>query len=104
MKLGFSKPWPEAMTMITDQPNMSAQPLMEYFAPLITWLEEENKKNDEILGWPEYDWKPYSNGMSTTHPSRTGKYINKSMCITRDCNVFGFLCQVTFSKLTAKDF
>lgn len=90
--------------MITGQPHMSAEPLMEYFEPLITWLKEENKKNDETIGWPEYDWKPYSNGMSTTHPSRTGRYINQSICITRDCCVFGFLCQVTFSKLTAKDF
>ncbi|KAK2820760.1 hypothetical protein Q5P01_023719 [Channa striata] len=58
MKLGFSKPWPEAMTMITGQPKMSAQPLMEYFKPLIEWLEAENKKNKDIRGWPEYDWKP----------------------------------------------
>uniref|UniRef100_A0AAQ5YV41 Angiotensin-converting enzyme n=1 Tax=Amphiprion ocellaris TaxID=80972 RepID=A0AAQ5YV41_AMPOC len=60
MKLGFSKPWPEAMTMITGQPRMSAQPLMEYFKPLIQWLETENNKNNEVRGWPEYDWKPSS--------------------------------------------
>ncbi|XP_026206934.1 angiotensin-converting enzyme [Anabas testudineus] len=60
MKLGFSKPWPEAMTMITGQPKMSAQPLMEYFKPLIDWLEAENNKNNDIRGWPEYDWKPSS--------------------------------------------
>ncbi|XP_054454528.1 angiotensin-converting enzyme [Anoplopoma fimbria] len=60
MKLGFSKPWPEAMTMITGQPKMSVQPLMEYFKPLIQWLEEENNKNNDVRGWPEYDWKPSS--------------------------------------------
>lgn len=58
MKLGFSKPWPEALTMITGQPKMSAQPLMEYFQPLIEWLEKENNKNQEVRGWPDYDWKP----------------------------------------------
>uniref|UniRef100_A0A8B9L0A7 Angiotensin-converting enzyme n=1 Tax=Astyanax mexicanus TaxID=7994 RepID=A0A8B9L0A7_ASTMX len=58
MKLGFSKPWPEAMTMITGQPQMSVQPLMEYFQPLITWLEQENAKNGDVLGWPEYSWMP----------------------------------------------
>uniref|UniRef100_A0A3Q3INI6 Angiotensin-converting enzyme n=1 Tax=Monopterus albus TaxID=43700 RepID=A0A3Q3INI6_MONAL len=58
MKLGFSKPWPEAMTMITGQPKMSAQPLIQYFKPLIEWLEKENNKNKEIRGWPAYDWKP----------------------------------------------
>lgn len=64
MKLGASKPWPEAMTMITGQPKMSAEPLMEYFQPLIDWLETENKKNNDILGWPEYDWKPSIDGES----------------------------------------
>ncbi|XP_051925575.1 angiotensin-converting enzyme [Hippocampus zosterae] len=58
MKLGFSKPWPEAMTMITGGPKMSAKPLMEYFEPLIKWLERENDKNGDIRGWPDYDWKP----------------------------------------------
>lgn len=58
MKLGFSKPWPEAMAMITGQPQMSVQPLMEYFQPLITWLEQENAKNGDVLGWPEYSWMP----------------------------------------------
>ena len=62
MKLGFSKPWPEAMTMITGEPKMSAQPLMQYFKPLIDWLEEENNKNNDIRGWPEYAWKPSSTG------------------------------------------
>ncbi|CAL1599147.1 unnamed protein product [Knipowitschia caucasica] len=58
MKLGFSKPWPEAMAMVTGQPKMSALPLMQYFQPLITWLEAENAKNGEVLGWPDYDWRP----------------------------------------------
>lgn len=66
MKLGASKPWPEAMAMITGQPKMTAEPLMEYFKPLIDWLVEENKKNNDILGWPEYDWRPWSSGESRT--------------------------------------
>ena len=44
--------------MITGNRSMTAQPLMEYFKPLIEWLEAENKKNNDVLGWPEYDWKP----------------------------------------------
>lgn len=60
MKLGFSKPWPEAMQLITGQPNMSAEALMSYFQPLMTWLMKENEKNGEVLGWPEYDWTPYT--------------------------------------------
>ncbi|XP_056432698.1 angiotensin-converting enzyme [Gadus chalcogrammus] len=60
MKLGFSKPWPEAMAMITGQPRMTAGPLVEYFKPLRKWLEDENAKNKEVLGWPEYAWIPPS--------------------------------------------
>ncbi|NXD26865.1 ACE enzyme, partial [Spelaeornis formosus] len=67
LKLGFSKPWPEAMQLITGQPNMSAEALMRYFEPLMTWLEEENKKNKEVLGWPEYSWTPYT-GMQGKQP------------------------------------
>lgn len=58
MKLGYSKPWPEAMAMITGQSKMTAQPLMQYFEPLIKWLEEENNKNNEVSGWPDYNWRP----------------------------------------------
>ena len=60
MKLGFSKPWPEAMAMITGQPKMTAEPLVKYFEPLIDWLKKENSKNKEVLGWPEYAWMPSS--------------------------------------------
>ncbi|XP_075701161.1 angiotensin-converting enzyme isoform X2 [Rhinoderma darwinii] len=58
MKLGNSKAWPEVMKAITGNTSMSAQPLVEYFTPLIKWLDEQNLKNNEILGWPEYNWSP----------------------------------------------
>ncbi|XP_053870375.1 angiotensin-converting enzyme isoform X2 [Malaclemys terrapin pileata] len=60
MKLGFSKPWPEAMQLITGQPNMSADALMTYFKPLTDWLIQENTRTRETLGWPEYNWTPYA--------------------------------------------
>ncbi|KAM6175753.1 angiotensin-converting enzyme [Erethizon dorsatum] len=60
MKLGFSKPWPEAMKMITGQPNMSALAMMNYFKPLMDWLITENGRHGEKLGWPQYNWTPNS--------------------------------------------
>ncbi|XP_056404141.1 angiotensin-converting enzyme isoform X2 [Hyla sarda] len=60
MKLGNSKPWPEVMQAITGNTTMSAEPLLEYFKPLIDWLDQENGKNGETLGWPEYNWSPYT--------------------------------------------
>uniref|UniRef100_A0A3P9IDC3 Angiotensin-converting enzyme n=1 Tax=Oryzias latipes TaxID=8090 RepID=A0A3P9IDC3_ORYLA len=73
MKLGFSKPWPEAMAMITGQSKMSAQPLMQYFEPLIQWLQRENQMNGDVIGWPEYDWKPQGKTNKRRHlPHRFG--------------------------------
>ncbi|XP_046530239.1 angiotensin-converting enzyme isoform X2 [Equus quagga] len=60
MKLGFSKPWPEAMKLITGQPNMSASAMMNYFKPLLDWLLTENGRHGEKLGWPQYNWTPNS--------------------------------------------
>ncbi|XP_053121534.1 angiotensin-converting enzyme isoform X2 [Hemicordylus capensis] len=58
LKLGYSKPWPEAMQLVTGQPNMSAEAVLTYFQPLTTWLINENLRNGETLGWPEYTWMP----------------------------------------------
>uniref|UniRef100_A0A8C3WS33 Angiotensin-converting enzyme n=1 Tax=Catagonus wagneri TaxID=51154 RepID=A0A8C3WS33_9CETA len=60
MKLGLSKPWPEAMRLITGQPNMSASAMMTYFKPLLDWLVTENGRHGEKLGWPQYNWTPDS--------------------------------------------
>ncbi|XP_038048596.1 angiotensin-converting enzyme-like [Patiria miniata] len=51
LKLGSSKPWPDAMEAITGQRSMSADAINDYFAPLMTWLEETNRKNGETIGW-----------------------------------------------------
>ncbi|XP_062988088.1 angiotensin-converting enzyme [Elgaria multicarinata webbii] len=58
LKLGFSKPWPEVMQLITMQPNMSAAALLTYFQPLTDWLVNKNIQNKETLGWPDYTWMP----------------------------------------------
>ncbi|XP_011803322.1 PREDICTED: angiotensin-converting enzyme isoform X2 [Colobus angolensis palliatus] len=60
MKLGFSRPWPEAMQLITGQPNMSASAILSYFKPLLDWLRTENELHGEKLGWPQYNWTPNS--------------------------------------------
>eukprot|EP00058_Branchiostoma_floridae_P009194 XP_002594682.1 hypothetical protein BRAFLDRAFT_104841 [Branchiostoma floridae] len=56
LQMGSSQEWPEAMEVITGgQRVMSAQPLVDYFQPLITWLEQQNQ--GEIPGWDE-SWTP----------------------------------------------
>lgn len=42
MKMGASKPWPDALEAFTGSREMSGKALMEYFAPLKKWLDEQN--------------------------------------------------------------
>jgi peptidyl-dipeptidase A len=51
LNLGASKPWPEALETVTGQKEMDASALADYFAPLKTWLDEQNKKNNYPVGW-----------------------------------------------------
>ncbi len=49
LELGASKPWPDALEAFTGTREMSAKPMLEYFAPLKKWLDEQNK--GEKAGW-----------------------------------------------------
>jgi len=42
LELGSSKPWPDAMEVITGQREMDAGALLEYFQPLHDWLRQQN--------------------------------------------------------------
>jgi len=44
MKLGLSKPWPEALKVLTGEDKMDATAIIDYFAPLKTWLDEQNRQ------------------------------------------------------------
>ncbi len=49
LKMGISKPWPEAMAAVTGETAGDASALLEYFAPLQKWLEEQNQGKQ--CGW-----------------------------------------------------
>lgn len=53
MKMGASRPWPEAMKTITGISRMDAGPFLRYFEPLYQWLKETNK--NETIGWRSGD-------------------------------------------------
>jgi peptidyl-dipeptidase A len=44
LAMGTSKPWPEALKAVTGSDKMDATAMLEYFAPLKTWLDEQNKQ------------------------------------------------------------
>jgi len=49
MEMGASKPWPDALEAFTGTRDMDGSAILEYFAPLMTYLEEQNK--DRSCGW-----------------------------------------------------
>jgi len=42
LTMGLSKPWPEALAAVTGQKQMDATAILDYFAPLTKWLDEQN--------------------------------------------------------------
>ena len=49
LEMGASKPWPDALEAFTGSREMSGEAMIEYFAPLMEWLEEQNK--GKAQGW-----------------------------------------------------
>jgi peptidyl-dipeptidase A len=49
LALGASRPWPEAMALVSGEREADARALLEYFEPLSRWLDEQNK--GEACGW-----------------------------------------------------
>lgn len=49
LEMGQSKPWPDAMEAFTGQRKIDGEAINEYFAPLMTYLEKENK--GQKCGW-----------------------------------------------------
>jgi peptidyl-dipeptidase A len=49
LALGQSRPWPEALEAMTGSRQMDASAIVDYFAPLQTWLDEQIK--GKPTGW-----------------------------------------------------
>lgn len=49
LTMGASKPWPEALAVVTGSKQMDATAILDYFAPLKKWLDEQNQ--GAPVGW-----------------------------------------------------
>jgi peptidyl-dipeptidase A len=49
LQMGASRPWPDALQALTGQRQMDATAILEYFAPLQKWLDEQNR--GKPVGW-----------------------------------------------------
>jgi peptidyl-dipeptidase A len=43
LEMGQSRPWPDALQALTGERRMDAGALLDYFAPLKQWLDEQNR-------------------------------------------------------------
>ncbi|XP_069120843.1 angiotensin-converting enzyme-like [Argopecten irradians] len=89
LELGASRPWPEAMNLLTGTKTLSAKPLLEYFQPLMDWLGSENDGHG--VGWdpecPKYE-------VSTTEkPPSAASQISQSLSFF---NIFIFTIILTY--------
>jgi len=49
LAMGTSQPWPKELAALTGQEQMDATAIVDYFAPLKKWLDEQNK--GKPIGW-----------------------------------------------------
>lgn len=49
LAMGQSHPWPDALQALAGSPQMDATAILDYFAPLKTWLDEQNQGRQ--CGW-----------------------------------------------------
>jgi peptidyl-dipeptidase A len=49
MEMGASRPWPDALAALTGERQLDASAMADYFAPLKTWLDEQNR--NKPIGW-----------------------------------------------------
>ena len=49
LEMGSSQPWQQALEVVTGKPEMDATAILDYFAPLQAYLDEQNK--GQQCGW-----------------------------------------------------
>jgi peptidyl-dipeptidase A len=49
LEMGKSRPWPDALEVLTGGRQMDATAILDYFAPLKEWLDEQNR--GRTCGW-----------------------------------------------------
>ncbi len=51
LEMGQSRPWPEALEVVTGSQEMDASAVLDYFAPLQVWLDNQNSEANHQCGW-----------------------------------------------------
>ncbi|XP_021563792.1 angiotensin-converting enzyme-like, partial [Carlito syrichta] len=83
LRVGSSRPWQEVLQDLTGSNTLDARPLLDYFQPVSQWLQEQNQRHGEVLGWPEYQWRPplpdgYPEGIDlVTDEAEAGAFVEE---------------------------
>ena len=75
MQMGSSRPWPDALEALTGYREMSTKPLLNYFRPLQEWLEKENERNGDVIGWSKNSKARHNSGTMLTDSFSKTKII-----------------------------
>jgi peptidyl-dipeptidase A len=51
LEKGRSQPWQATLKEMTGTDHLDAGPMLEYFAPLLQWLKEQNARSGVKVGW-----------------------------------------------------
>jgi len=100
LKLGKSKPWPEALEKLTNRRTMDVGPMKEYFWPLYLWLRARRCALNYTIGWPENPGPAYDACVvPTTLPDTDTTAPVKAAAHAWSLNTAGTLTIAIFSVL-----
>ncbi|KAK8737724.1 hypothetical protein OTU49_004209, partial [Cherax quadricarinatus] len=60
LEKGFSEPWPKVLSELGGSQNMESQHIINYFEPLLTYLDQELLDADQCIGWGDECFAPVS--------------------------------------------
>lgn len=96
LRAGSSRPWQEVLKDLVGSDTLDAGALMTYFQPVIQWLQEQNQRNGEVLGWPEYQWRP---PLPDNYPEGIGKAPSEGGLGPREVLAPGFCVRTSLRLL-----
>lgn len=70
MELGASRHWRDIMHIATGERKLSGRGILEYFAPLFTWLKERNAQLELEPGWDADEGELPKEGTFELQPNR----------------------------------
>lgn len=95
LTMGTSKPWPDAMEVMTGQRQLDASALLEYFKPMEEWLLKTNQELGVQIGWEASDSEKAFDKISSHEDYILARFFQKSIA-----QLEALKWKTTFEKIT----